>query len=65
MLYQPSHLYTDLNLRQDFKIPISKVFCYKWTVTELYEDKEIERDQFKMVIVKVTILIRIVHTEQQ
>ena len=65
MLYQPSHLYTDLNQRQDFKILISKVFCYKWTVTELYEDKEIERDQFKMVIVKVTILIRIVHTEQQ
>ena len=58
-------IYTHLNLRQDFKIPILTLFCYKWTVTELYEDKEIERDQFKMVIVKVTILIRIIRTGQQ
>ena len=28
-------IYTDLDLRQDFKIPISTLFCYKWTVTEL------------------------------
>ena len=58
-------IYTHLNLRQDFKIPISTLFCYKWTVTELYEDKEIERDQFKMVIVRVTTLIRIIRTGQQ
>ena len=58
-------IYTHLNLRQDFKIPILTLFCYKWTVTELYEDKEIERDQFKMVIVKVTILIWIIRIGQQ
>ena len=57
-------IYTHLNLRQGFKIPISGLFCYKWTVTELYGDKEIERDQFKTVISKVTILIKIIHTWQ-
>ena len=28
-------IYTDLDPWQDFKIPISTLFCYKWTVTEL------------------------------
>ena len=58
-------IYTHLNLRQNFKILILTLFCYKWTVTELYEDKEIERDQFKMVIVRVTTLKRIIRTGQQ
>ena len=34
------------------------MFCLKSTVTELYQDKEIERDQLELVILMVTILIR-------
>ena len=58
MLQQTAHLYTSRPLRQSFKILILTMFCLKSTVTELYQDKEIERDQFELVILMVTILIR-------